>query len=119
MKFFVAGGAGFIGNHLVRRLLSRPNTQVVVYDNFSSGRMWHLEDWAVSPQLQIARGDVKDLQHLKESMAGCGLVFHLGSNPDIANAFSQPDIRIYKTLTPDEFVRMSGGPLAVIGCPRL
>ena len=112
MKFFVVGGAGFIGNHLVRRLLSRPNTQVVVYDNFSSGRMWHLEDCAVSPQLQIARGDVKDLQHLKESMAGCDLVVHLASNPDIAKAITQPDIDFwegtYLTQSVLEAMRQAG-----------
>jgi UDP-glucose 4-epimerase len=43
-RFFLVGGAGFIGSHFVDRLLGgEPGAAAVtVYDNFSSGRAWHL-----------------------------------------------------------------------------
>jgi len=56
-KYFVAGGAGFIGSHMVRKLLDRPDTQVVVYDNFSSGRGWHLPE---DLRVPIVRQALKD-----------------------------------------------------------
>ena len=57
-RYFVAGGAGFIGSHTARRSLQRPEADVVVYDNFSPGGSWHLPD---DPRLTIVRGDSKDL----------------------------------------------------------
>ena len=92
-RYFVAGGAGFIGSHMTRRLLQRSEAHVVVYDNFSSGRAWHLPD---DPRLTIVRGDLKDLGPLTEAIAGSDAVFHFASNPDIAKAATQPDIDFWE-----------------------
>ncbi len=97
MKAFVAGGAGFIGSHLVSRLLSGKSTErVVIYDNFSSGQMWHLDGVTGDPRLMIVRGDLKDLPELKTAMADTDTVFHLASNPDIAKAVTRPDIDFWE-----------------------
>jgi UDP-glucose 4-epimerase len=113
-RFFVTGGAGFIGGHLVARLMQRPDSHVVVYDNFSSGRPWHLEDAKAHSRLQIVTGDIKDLDRLKESMARAETVFHLASNPDIARAVREPDIDFwegtYLTQNVLEAVRQNGVP---------
>src|ERR1700682_4438232 len=82
-RFFVTGGAGFIGGHLVSRLLQKPDAHVLVYDNFSSGRTWHLEGAEATKRLGLVKGDIKDLDQLREAMAGADTVFHLASNPDI------------------------------------
>src|SRR6266481_1454159 len=107
-RFFVTGGAGFIGGHLVARLLQKSDAQVVVYDNFSSGRSWHLQPTmsfnpepaatarADEKRLQVISGDIKDLSRLREAMAGADAVFHLASNPDIARAVRQPDIDFWE-----------------------
>jgi UDP-glucose 4-epimerase len=95
-RFFVTGGAGFIGGHLVARLLQRPDAQVVVYDNFSSGRAWHLEAVETDARLQTLTGDLKDIGRLREAMAGMDVVFHLASNPDIARAVREPDIDFWE-----------------------
>ncbi len=91
-RFFLVGGAGFIGSHFVDRLLADPEVPAVtVYDNFSSGRAWHLELHAGDERLQVVEGDVKD-PGLADAMAGHDVVIHLASNPDIARAATEPAI---------------------------
>jgi UDP-glucose 4-epimerase len=110
-RYFVGGGAGFIGSHMVRRLLERPRARVVVYDNFSSGRAWHLPD---DSRLTVVRGDLKDLGALTKAIAGTEVVFHFASNPDIAKAATQPDIDFwegtYLTQNLLEAMRIAGVP---------
>jgi UDP-glucose 4-epimerase len=90
---FVSGGAGFIGSHLLQRLLADPSLQrVVVYDNFSSGRESHLAGFEGDARLQVVRGDLTAKEGLAEAMRGCEAVFHLAANPDLAKAATQPDI---------------------------
>lgn len=91
-RFFLVGGAGFIGSHFVDRLLADPEVPAVtVYDNFSSGRTWHLEPHAGDERLRVVEGDVKD-PALASAMAGHDVVIHLASNPDIARAATEPAI---------------------------
>jgi UDP-glucose 4-epimerase len=92
-RYFVAGGTGFIGSHAVARLLKQPDASVVVYDNFSSGRAWHLPE---SPRITVVRDDLKNLDRLRSAIAGVDLVFHFASNPDIAKAATQPDIDFWE-----------------------
>ena len=92
-RFFLVGGAGFIGSHFVDRLLENDATRrVTVYDNFMSGRRWHLEHHEGDPRLEVIDGDVRDLETLTEAMNGHEVVVHLASNPDIARAATEPAI---------------------------
>jgi len=92
-KYFIAGGAGFIGSHFTDRLLSdRAVAAVTLYDNFSSGREWHYEHHRKDPRLCVIRGDVKDTDGLTLAMKGHDIVIHLASNPDIARAATEPEI---------------------------
>jgi UDP-glucose 4-epimerase len=91
-RFFLVGGAGFIGSHVAERLLADATELVTVYDNFSSGREWHLEPLGSDRRLAIVRGDVKDFERLVQAMEGHGVVVHLASNPDIARAATEPAI---------------------------
>jgi UDP-glucose 4-epimerase len=93
MKYFIVGGAGFIGSHFTDRLLADPAARrVTLYDNFSSGRDWHFAHHANDDRLRVVRGDVKDLDRLRAAMDGHDVVIHLASNPDIARAMTEPDI---------------------------
>ncbi len=89
----IVGGAGFIGSHFVDRLLGDPTTaRVTVYDNFTSGRRWHLESHAGDDRLSVVEADVHELDTLAGAMAGHDTVIHLASNPDIARAMTDPSV---------------------------
>jgi UDP-glucose 4-epimerase len=91
--WFVAGGAGFIGGHLVGRLLGATEVRrVTVFDNFSSGREAHLAHVEDDARLEVVRGDVGDLEALVQAADGHDVVVHLASNPDIARAVTEPSV---------------------------
>lgn len=92
-RICIVGGAGFIGSHFAHRLLADPATQqVTVYDNFTSGRDWHLADIVEDPRLTVIRADVVDLSALTDAARGHDTIIHLASNPDIAAAVTNPSI---------------------------
>ncbi len=89
----IVGGAGFIGSHFTDRLMGLDSTeQITIYDNFSSGRMWHLAAHRDDPRLRIVRADVGDLESLTRSVEGHDTMIHLASNPDIARAATEPAV---------------------------
>ncbi|MEO5338137.1 MAG: NAD-dependent epimerase/dehydratase family protein [Magnetospirillum sp. WYHS-4] len=113
-RYFIVGGAGFIGSHFTDRLLADAATEVVtLYDNFSSGREWHYADHRKDGRLAVVRADVKDLDRLTAAMAGHGTVIHLASNPDIARAASEPAVDFVEgtllTHNVVEALRINGG----------
>jgi UDP-glucose 4-epimerase len=92
-RWFIAGGAGFIGSHFTDRLLSDPSTScVTLYDNFSTGREWHYAHHSSDPRLTVIHADIQDTETLRSSLAGHDVMIHLASNADIALAISDPDI---------------------------
>lgn len=97
MKIFVAGGAGFIGSHFVHYFLTTDDDiKVTVFDNFTSGQMWHLGDHLQDPRLSVIEGDLQDLPHLTKSLADHDCVYHFASNPDIAKAMTNPDLDFWQ-----------------------
>jgi UDP-glucose 4-epimerase len=98
-RYFLAGGAGFIGSHFADRLLAAGNTvRVTIFDNFSSGREWRFEHHRRrgDERLQVVRGDVSGLNALIEAMRGHDTVIHLASNPDISRAATEPQIDFHQ-----------------------
>jgi UDP-glucose 4-epimerase len=81
-KHFVTGGAGFIGSHLVERLLAEGNT-VTVYDNLSTGKTARIEGLLGKDEFTFIEADLLDNATLKDAMSGHDLVWHLGANTDI------------------------------------
>jgi UDP-glucose 4-epimerase len=92
-RYFLVGGAGFIGSHFTDRLMADHAVErLTLYDNFSSGREWHFETHRQDRRFAVVRGDVKDLDTLTDAMRGHDVIIHLASNPDIARAATEPDI---------------------------
>jgi UDP-glucose 4-epimerase len=116
-RFFIVGGAGFIGSHFTDQLLAEPDIEAVtLYDNFSSGRTWHYEHHDDDPRLSVVKGDVKELDALTDAMAGHHVVIHLASNPDIARAVTEPDVDFYEgTLLTHQVVEA----MRITGTPRI
>ena len=82
MRALVTGGAGFIGSHLVDRLVARGD-EVVVADNLSSGVIEFIQEHIDSGAVEFQNVELKDLDALKPIMVGIDMVYHLAANPDI------------------------------------
>lgn len=88
-KVLVTGGLGFIGSHLVELLLQN-NFQVVVLDNFSTGRESNLNHIKDKNEIKIVQGDLNDTGVLNEALKDCELVFHLAALADIVPSIVNP-----------------------------
>ena len=109
MKCLVTGGAGFIGSHIVRRLL-RSGHMVRVVDNLSTGRRENLAD--VASDVEVVVGDLCDAGVCARAVDGAEVVFHLaalGSVPrSIADAWGSHDANVNGTVRLLEAARHGG-----------
>jgi UDP-glucose 4-epimerase len=78
-KALVTGGLGFIGSHLVDRLV-RDGWEVVVLDNLLTGFQSNLSHLDGDPRLTVIEGDVRDPDTLDKAIKGCDAVFHLAAH---------------------------------------
>ena len=85
----VTGGGGFIGSHLVDRLLA-DGRKVRVIDNFEVGNPRNLEQHRDNPALEVMAADIRDKGAIKEAHAGAGRVFHLAARADIVPSIVEP-----------------------------
>ncbi|NHW44438.1 MAG: SDR family NAD(P)-dependent oxidoreductase [Candidatus Verstraetearchaeota archaeon] len=93
----VTGGAGFIGSHLVDRLVSE-GWRVRVLDNFSTGRMENVEHHVNSQVVEVVRGDLKDLEVVKSAVDGVDAVFHFAANPEVRVSTTNPGIHFNENV---------------------
>ena len=80
-KVLVIGGGGFIGSFVVGELLKHPVAEVVIYDNFTRGKMSNVESYLNDPRCSIYPhgGDIRDVDLLNEAMQGVDYVIHLAA----------------------------------------
>ena len=89
MKALVTGSAGFIGSHLVDRLLATGNA-VVGYDNFSTGQRSFLEQALGNANFELVEADLLNQSRLDEAMRGVDFVWHLAANADVRFGTDHP-----------------------------
>lgn len=89
MHYLVTGAAGFIGSHLVDRLLAEGH-RVTGYDNFSTGRRTFLEQAIRCPRFHLEIGDTSDTTHLTRICQGVDVVCHLAANADVSMGLRFP-----------------------------
>ncbi len=110
MKVLVTGGAGFIGSHLVERLVG--DNEVRVLDDLSTG---HREDVHNDATLHV--GDVRDEATVREATAGVDVVFHHAASVSVDRSLEAPDeshaINVDGTLTVLEAARTEDARVVV------
>lgn len=92
MKYFITGGAGFIGSNFTNHILNNSENEVTIYDNFLTGKKQHLGANINNPKLKIIEGDVRDTGKLENAMINHDIVYHFAANSDIAAAQKDPGI---------------------------
>ena len=88
-KACVTGGAGFIGSNLADELAAR-GWEVVVLDNFRTGRRQFLSVLRRYDRFTLVEGDVLDRDTLAKAVQGCDWVFHLQANADVRGGLDHP-----------------------------
>ncbi len=88
-KYFVTGGAGFIGSHLCERLVGDGHT-VTVFDDFSSGRYENIAHLEGGSSFKVVEGDVRDAAALQAAMKGHHYVLHQAALPSVARSVADP-----------------------------
>ena len=83
----VTGGGGFIGSHLVDALLKR-GSEVVVIDNFSTGRRENLAPYA--GQIALHEADLRDADAVHKACQGADYVLHQGALPSVPRSVADP-----------------------------
>jgi nucleoside-diphosphate-sugar epimerase len=98
-KYLVTGGAGFIGSNLARRLLSG-GEEVVILDDFSTGKSENIED--IEDRLTLITGDICDIDTVRRAMRGIDYVFHHAAVVSVPRSVDDPartnDVNVTGTL---------------------
>jgi UDP-glucose 4-epimerase len=84
-RIIVTGGAGFIGSHLIDRLM-KDAAELWILDNLSTGSEEFLERWGGEDRLHLVRTDVTKFDSILPYFKDIDVVFHLAANPDVRTA---------------------------------
>lgn len=89
LNVLVTGGAGFIGSHLVDRLVSR-GYNVKVLDNLSTGNLANIQGHIDSGKVEFVKGDITNLEQVKTCISGMDAVFHLAAQISVPLSIKNP-----------------------------
>jgi UDP-glucose 4-epimerase len=85
----VTGGAGFIGSHVVDRLM-RDGADVHVLDDMSNGSLNNLSEWADNTRLKLIKGDIRNRDSVQEALENVEVVFHQAAKVSVPLSVQNP-----------------------------
>jgi len=101
MRVLVTGGAGFIGSHLVKRLI-RAGEDVTVLDNLSTGRQQNLGHYLLDDRMSFVNGDIRDIENVRSCVMNADRVVHLAAIASVPYSIKKPaethDVNVEGTL---------------------
>lgn len=89
-NFLVTGGTGFIGSHIVDKLLDDGANRVIIYDNFSYGNGYNINHLRNDKRVVVVRGDVLNYNTLYDVMRKVDVVSHQAAQLEIFRALDNP-----------------------------
>ncbi|WP_099209632.1 NAD-dependent epimerase/dehydratase family protein [Thermococcus henrietii] len=95
MRVLVTGGAGFIGSHLVDKLMELGH-EVRVLDDLSEGSLDNVRRWLEDERFEFIKGDMRNPEIVKEAVKDVEAVFHLAANPEVRIGSQSPEL-LYET----------------------
>ncbi len=100
-KVLVTGGAGFIGSHVVDRLV-KDGYKVKVLDNLSSGKLDNIQGHLSSKRVDFVKGDIRDVSFVRKSFEGIDTIIHMAALVSVPLSIENPtltfDINLLGTL---------------------
>jgi UDP-glucose 4-epimerase len=112
----ITGGGGFVGSNLADRLCAQ-GIEVVIVDDFRTGRREFIADALERPGVSLIEGDALDMAVLEAAVDGCDWVFHLQANADVQKGFQHPrrDLEQNTICTSNVLEAMRGAGVSRIG----
>ncbi len=92
-RILVTGGAGFIGSHLAEKLLADGH-EVVVLDNFLTGKRANLTSFEDSGRFRLIEGDIRDFAVCRRAAAGCDYVLHEAALGSVPRSLENPQLTL-------------------------
>lgn len=115
MKLFVTGGAGFIGSNFIRHWMNKyPDDEIINFDKLTyAGNLESLKDISNKPNYKFIKGDICDLELVKESTKGVDIIVHFAAEShvdrSIEGAFPFVKTNVEGTLSLLEAAKQNGG----------
>jgi UDP-glucose 4-epimerase len=98
MKVLVTGGVGFIGSHVVDRLVNEGH-EVRVIDNLSTGKLENIDSHFLSGKVDFVNGDIRDAELVRKVVHGVEAVVHLAAVTSIPFSIENPDFTLETNVT--------------------
>jgi UDP-glucose 4-epimerase len=97
----VTGGAGFIGSHVVDRIMEE-GAQVRVLDDMSNGKKENIENWMNNPKFEFIVGDIRNQDAVRDALKDISIVFHQAAKVSVPASVKNPlltmDVNVIGTL---------------------